>query len=108
MGAHGSPLGALGGLQARGWAGSWGPGQRAPPATRSGRTQVQVLCRRSWGPGAQSGGFLRARVSPKNPQNPTGGVSVWAAVALKGCCNCALRGGRPSPQGGTAGLAPGS
>lgn len=40
--------------------------------------------------GALSGRFLRARVSPKNPQNPIGGVSVWAAVTLKGFGNHTL------------------
>lgn len=40
--------------------------------------------------GAPSGSFLRPWVSPKNPQNPTGGISVWAPVTLKGFCNHTL------------------
>lgn len=39
---------------------------------------------------APSGRFLRARVSPKNPQNPIGGISMWVAVIFKGCCNRTL------------------
>ena len=55
-------------------------------AAAPSRTQVQAPCPS----GALSGRFLRARVSPKNPQNPIGGVNVWAAVTLKGFGNHTL------------------
>lgn len=79
-----------GGFQARGWAGGGGRGRELlhPEAPRqdtgTGTLQEQ-------GPsGAPSGCFLRAWVSPKNPQNPTGGVSVWATITLKGFHNHTL------------------
>lgn len=43
--------------------------------------------RPKWAPSRR---FLRARVSLKNPQNPMRGISMWAVVILKGCCNHTL------------------
>lgn len=81
--------------------GAWGEGsssQKPPGGHRCRRLREQ-------GPsGAPSGCFLRAPVSPKSPQNPTGGVSVWAAVTLKGFDNHTLRGGQPCPHQEKAGL----
>lgn len=78
-------------------------GQGIPSAPSPSRTQVQALLQEQKPNRAPSGRFLRAWVSPKNPQNPTGGVSVWVAVTLKGCRNRTLQGGQPCSHLGRQG-----
>lgn len=74
--------------QRLGW--GWGAGKGAP-APESPRQDTGTGTVQEQGPsGAPSGCFLRAWVSPKNPQNPTGGVSVWATITLKGFHNHTL------------------
>lgn len=94
------------GSLARGGANVEAPAQGArgiPSAPSPSRTQVQALLQEQKPHRAPSGRFLRAWVSPKNPQNLTGGVSVWVAVTLKGCCNRTLQAGQPCPHLGRQG-----
>lgn len=107
----------------RAWPGSLefgSPGRRPPGQKLSwdveARGSGEPFCRESpaghrckavlqeQGPSeAPSGRFLRAWLSLKNPQNPTGGGNVWVAVILKGCRNRTLRESQPCPHQGEAG-----
>lgn len=74
-----------------------------------GREPLSQKPRRDPGAGPPQGStwaFPEGPVSSKNPQNPTGGVSMWAAVTLKGCCNRTFKEASLSHQGGRLVLGP--
>lgn len=61
--------------------------------------QVPVLLWGRGSNGAAGAEFPEPWMSPKNPQNPTGGMNVWAVPTLKAFCNHSLKEASPAPTG---------
>lgn len=102
-GAQGNPLSSawvsgLWRLEAElGWGGlgTRGPGG-APPGSPRQHTGVGAAAAAGlqWGP---EWAFPEGWVSPQSHKNPTGGISVWVAVILKGFRSHSLEGASPAP-----------
>lgn len=78
--------------------GAWGCPERSSSGKPPAGTGVGAATGEQGSSGAPCGRFPTP-VSLKNPQNPTGGVCVWAAVTLKGFCNRSLEEAAQPPPG---------